>query len=285
MATETETAFIKIPTPPLAGRVYGQYKLPMSFLHQLERKFGRFTFPYLLPVLLASQVLVYLFQISGQVTILDLYLDGRFILQGQELYRLVTFMVAPMTSSPLWFLIGLSVTWLIGNALQNEWGEFRFSFFLFVGWAGTVLVSLLAPGILVTNIYIYSSLTLAFAKLYPNFQFLLFFIIPVKVKYLAYLTWAFYLLLILVDPSERLLILAGAVLPYGLFFGKDLLMNIQGRRRSSAFRKQAHVSQSKPFHVCSKCGITDLENPDLEFRYLPGDVCICETCLKEDSAE
>jgi len=253
----------------------------MSILNSLERKFGRFTFPHLLPVLLAGQVLVYLFQLSGQIPGDALYLKGELLLQGKQLYRMLTFMVDPMTLSPIWFLIGLSVTWLIGNALQNEWGEFRFNLYLFVGWAGTVLVSLVLPDWNIANLYIFSSLTLAFARLYPNFQFLLFFIIPVKVKYLAYLTWAFYLLLILASPGERLMVLSGAVLPYGLFFGKDILMDIRGRQRSSAFRKKAHISENKPFHVCSRCGITDLENPELEFRYL-GDECVCEICLKED---
>jgi len=91
--------------------------------------------------------------------------------------------------------------------------------------------------------------------------------------------------LALLEEGWRWVAISGAVIPYLLFFGKDHVMELRGRQRAQAFRKKAHVSKSEPFHVCSVCGITDLENPDLEFRYLPGDVCICETCLKEESSE
>lgn len=254
----------------------------MSFLYQLERKFGRFTFPHLLLVLLAGQCISVLFVVSGTISFTDLKLIGANVLYLGEYYRLFTFLIDPLETNPIWFFIFINITWLTGSALQNDWGDFRFNLFLFVSWIGSVITAFLIPSMPVTNFYFFEVLWLAFAKLYPNFQVRIFFVLPVKAKYLGYLGWALIALTLIGDDGYRWLAISSAIIPYLLFFGKDLFMDIRGQQRASAFRHKAHISKTKPRHVCSKCGVTNLDNPDLDFRYLPGDVCICETCLKED---
>jgi hypothetical protein len=255
----------------------------MSILNKLERRFGRYTFPHLLPVLLVSQLMVYVAEMTRMVPPGSLHLEGRYLLQGRELYRMFTFMAEPMDNNHLFFFIGLYVTWLMGGALEREWGEFRFNLFLGVGWAGTVLASLLLPWLPMTNFFIMASLTLAFARLYPDFEFLMFFLIPLKVKYIAYVMWAGFVFLLLV-PGIQLMVFAGAVLPYMLFFGRETVTGFRGRQRTRSFRKQAAIPKDKAFHTCSRCGVTDRDNPDLAFRYLPGDQCVCEGCLEKESS-
>jgi hypothetical protein len=254
----------------------------MSFLDRLEQRFGRYTFPYLLPVLLAGQALVYLATTTGQVGLDQLILVGAGLRQGgMEWIRAFTFMVTPMADSPLWFALGLYVTWLIGSALERQWGEFRFGVYLGTGWLATVLVAWLFPWMPVTNVFIMGSLTLAFARLFPDVEFLLFFVLPVKVKYIGWVMWGFYGLQLLSGPAPVRAVLLAGILPYLLFFGKETVTDLQGKQRSRAFQRQARETENQPFHVCSRCGRNDREYPELDFRYLSGEECVCLACLHQ----
>lgn len=251
----------------------------MKFLDTLEKKFGRFTFPYLLPLLLSGQVLVFLAVISRQIDPTQMFLTGSRLFQG-EIHRIFTFMVVPMAQNPLFFALSIYVTWLIGSALENQWGEFRFSLYIGLSWFCTVLASLLLPYGIFTNAYVMASLILAFARLFPNIEFLLFFIIPVKVKYIGYVMWAqFAFELIGGSPSGKMSVLA-AILPFLVFFGNDILGMIKQKKRASEYKKKAQVDAGTPFHQCSSCPRNDIRNPELAFRYDNGK-CVCEICLQE----
>lgn len=254
----------------------------MTWLDSLEKKFGSWTFPYLLPLLLSAQALVYLATATGRVRMEQLWLYGDALRAGGgQIYRIFTFLVTPMVSSPLWFAIGLYVTWLIGSSLEREWGEFRFGLYLGIGWLTTIAVALLFPRVPMTNIYIMGSLTLAFARLFPNVEFLLFFVIPVKVKYIGWVMWGFYGLGVVTGSwPGRAQILAG-VLAYGLFFGGDLLRDLKGKRRTRAFKQNARLREDEPFHICARCDRNDRDHPHEQFRYLPGGECVCLTCLNQ----
>ncbi|MCC5849120.1 MAG: hypothetical protein JJU29_13625 [Verrucomicrobia bacterium] len=255
----------------------------MSLLDQLERKFGKFYLPNLLPILLMGQVLVYMALLARAVEPEQLMLHGLLALRG-EVWRLFTFMVVPMSMDPLWFLIGLYVTWLMGSALLNQWGEFRFCLFLGTAWFLTVAATLLFPVAvgLVSNFFIMGLLTLAFAKLFPEVEFLIFFIIPVKVKYIGWLTWGVYGLAFFTgDWPERLQILA-AMGTWVLFFGPEMVMSLQNRKRRQRFQKEAKRVEGTPFHTCVICGKTDLSHPHADFRYEDGK-CYCAEYLQKGS--
>ncbi len=79
--------------------------------------------------------------------------------------------------------------YLIGTALEREWGSFWFDVYYFCGAIGTVIAGFITGS--ATNYYLNMSLFFAFAALYPNFQVLLFFFIPIKIKWLAYVDAAF----------------------------------------------------------------------------------------------
>ena len=257
----------------------------MSLLDQLERKFGKFYLPNLLPILLMGQVLVYMALLAEAVEPQQLMLNGPQVLRG-EVWRLFTFMVVPMSMSPLWFMIGLYVTWLMGSALENQWGEFRFSLFLGTAWFLTVLAALLFPVALgtVSNFYIMGLLTLAFAKLFPEVEFLIFFIIPVKVKYIGWLTWGLYGLTFFAgDLDERLQILA-AMGAWVLFFGPEMVRSLQNQKRRKRFQKEAAREEGTPFHACVICGKTDLSHPHVDFRYEDGK-CYCAEYLQKGSCD
>ena len=156
----------------------------MKWLSQMERKFGRYAIPHLMYTLSGIMLAVYLIDLffSGTPMQSLLALDMDPVARGQ-IWRFLTFLFLPPSSSPLWVLLNLYFYCLLGNALEKEWGTFRLNLFYLSGILGSVLAALVTGyGV---NQYLNLSLFLAFAALYPNFELLLFFAVPVKAKYLA----------------------------------------------------------------------------------------------------
>jgi hypothetical protein len=180
-------------------------------------------------------------------------------------------MLMPPSWSPIWVVFALYLFYLMGNALESEWGEFRYNFFILVGWFATVAVSFIYPGNFSTNSYVLGSVFLAFAYLYPDFVIHLFFILPIKIKWLALIAWAGYgLTLIMGGWLDRLLV-GAAILNFLLFFGKDILLTMKSRKRRMEFDARKLRDDSLPFHSCTVCGITDKQAPDMDFR-------VCAEC-------
>ncbi|MGN0707216.1 MAG: Rhomboid family protein [Faecalibacterium sp.] len=154
----------------------------MNWISKLERKYGRFCIPNLISILVGGQILVYAIELFvNQYVSLYLGLDRAALLGGQT-WRLISFVLIPFNGGgPLSVILGIYFTWFIGSALEREWGDFRFNLYVLLGMVGAVLACL-ATGW--ADTYCLSlSLLLAFAMLYPNMQVLLFFVIPVQVKY------------------------------------------------------------------------------------------------------
>jgi hypothetical protein len=110
---------------------------------------------------------------------------------------------------------------------------------------------------------------LAFAFLYPDFVLQLFFILPVRIKWLALLTWIGYGYIIFFGPwSEGLLALA-SISNFLLFFGNDIVWRIKAGKRTMTTQARQLSGKKEAFHTCATCGITDLSHPHMEFRYCP----------------
>ena len=126
--------------------------------------------------------------------------------------------------------------WLIGSGLEREWGSFRFNVFYLCGAIGTILSGLITG--YVGNTYLNFSLFLAFALLYPDFQVMLFFILPVKMKWLAWLDVAFLALEFLRSSWSGKLAILFAFANILLFFGKDFWQFFQNQIRRYQYRKK-----------------------------------------------
>ncbi len=150
-----------------------------------------------------------------------LYFNKGLILEGQ-VWRLVTFIFLPPSGSYLWILLNLYFYFFIGSALENAWGSRRFNLYYLIGIVGNIIAGMITG--FATNAYLNLSLTLAFAVLYPDMQFTLFFILPVKAKWIG-LAWGAYLLYQLaVVPWAWKVALLFSLLPFVLFHGKDALL-------------------------------------------------------------
>ena len=157
----------------------------------------RFGIPNLMRVIVAGNVAVYVLMLLTQsndanaLSFLTFNLNA--LLHG-EIWRAVTFVFIPFSGgSILSMVLGIYFTWFIGTALEREWGDFRYTVYLLSGVLGTVLGCLLT-GVTASTYCLSLSLLLAFAMLYPEVQLLLFFVIPIRVKYFgvfAAVLWVF----------------------------------------------------------------------------------------------
>jgi hypothetical protein len=122
------------------------------------------------------------------------------------------------------------------------------------------------------------SVFLAFAYLFPNFEILLFFILPVKVKWLGLIQWISYgYLLIFGDWMTRLMTLA-SIFNFILFFWHEIYLRMKSGRRRMVQQVAKIKTANVPRHTCSVCGVTDIIDPKMSFRYCSkcdGSLCYC----------
>lgn len=198
----------------------------MKWLNNLERKARRFAIPRLMIGLSAIMLGVFLADwLLPELRLSSwLYLDMGLVAQGQ-IWRLITFIFLPPPTSILWILFNLYFYCLIGTALERQWGSFKFNIYYLTGMVFTIIGALFTG--FASNFYLNLSLFLAFAMIFPNFEVLIFFLIPVKVKYLAIIDAAFLLYqLIVVNWDGRVAIIM-SLLNVALFFGGDFIRNIR----------------------------------------------------------
>ncbi len=240
----------------------------MRLLDKLERKLGRIAVPNVSLYIVMGQALIFLFSYSGRLDVGRAMLVPALVLKG-EWWRLLTFLFIPPNWSLIFIFFALYLFYLMGTALENHWGTFRYNLFLLAGYALTVGASFLTPYQAATNVFIGGSVFLAFAFLFPDFQLYILFILPVKIKWLALITWIGYgWQLIAGDGQTRLSVLA-SIGNFLLFFGKDIALRARYGGRKMASQARDIARSREPFHRCTTCGKTDQSHPDMEFRYCP----------------
>lgn len=190
-----------------------------AWLDRLERAFGDWALPDPAVYLVGMNAAVWVLGLVKPEFPLRLALDPGLILSG-EVWRLVTFLFIPPAVSPLWMVLWLLMFYSFAQALESEWGEFKFSVYYLVGAAATVAASA-ALGTGLSSLPLNTSLFLAFARLFPEVELYIFFVLPVKVRWLSWAAWGvFGLNFLLGSWPTRLALLAG-VTNWLLFFGRE----------------------------------------------------------------
>jgi len=257
----------------------------MSWFNKIERRLEPFAIHNLTLYLVIGQTFVYLSAMFGLLDVSRLVLWPVLAIHGEP-WRLLTFIFIPPNSSWLFIAFALYLFYLFGSSLEQYWGALRYNFFVLTGYALTVGLSFLTPEQVATNLFIGGSVFLAFAYLNPDFVMYIFFILPVKIKWLGLLAWLGYAWSFFTgDWSERFSIIA-AVGNFLIFFAHDIALSLkQGRRRmqsqAGSFSRQNDAKE--PRHTCHICGKTDISHPDLDFRYCSkcaGDQCYCPEHLR-----
>lgn len=258
----------------------------MNWIDKLERRFRNFAIPNLMHYIIGINALVFIMCfITPANRLLDLIiLDPARVLQG-EVWRLVTFAFIPPSFSPFWCAFVLYFYYMIGTALEQEWGSFKFNLFYLIGMIATIMGAFLT-GALTTSVYLYSALFLTFAYLYPDYEILLFFVLPIKIKYLALLDLIFIGYSVLVYPLPYKVAALAPLLGCVLFYGKEFWTHAKLKRAVYQNRKRflAELTNTPPRHQCAICGRTEKSDPQMRFKYCKsceGDYEYCEKHLAD----
>lgn len=256
----------------------------MKWLDKLDRKLGKYSIKglmYYIVIINAAVFLLMQFDKKG-IVIFNLELFPSLVREG-EFWRLISFIAIPPATSIIWIVFVLYFYYMIGNALEHEWGSFKFNIYYLIGIIVTAGASMLTDTV-GSNIYLNLSLFLAFAYLFPNYEILLFFVLPIKMKYLAWVEVAFVGYSIITQPWGLKIAAIVSLLNFIIFFGKDIILRIM--HRGTAYQKKVTFSSKIPknytIHKCCICGCTEKDDSKMEFRYCndcEGDYEYCMTHL------
>lgn len=280
----------------------------MNWIYKAEKKFEKFAVSNLMRYVVGIKILgVMLGLISPTLYVSYLAFDVNAVLNGQ-VWRLVTFVLRPEVSQGnqmfvdiLFFAIWAYVYYFIGNSIERIWGTFRFNLYFFMGFAATIVFSFFYY-LIINNLgvaindavmgyyymhidFIFQSMFLTFALMFPETNFLVYFVIPVKAKWLGYLGVAFSIYEVFRFASGG--IYAAIILflaAYGNFLYFYLLTNNPMKRarffkqpsqkrkikyRNTAFKSTGDTTEQNAAarHKCAVCGRTEMDDERLTFRF------------------
>lgn len=264
----------------------------MKWLDKLERKYHRYAIPNLIQYIVGGMALVFVFTLLNRQMTSALLFSPAAVLRG-EVWRLLTFLIMPLNGSPFWILFSLLFTFFVGRSLEAYWGTFKFNVYYFIGVLGTMVMAILLTLVTgfdfaMSNTHIHTSMFLALCTIAPEYEIRVYMILPVKLKWLGWITAAGLGLSILTALISGNWAMAVAILiafaNYLLFFGPGLINRQKQSYRRNQFKqaqRQPHKVQRKApksrakegqviqvaFHCCEVCGKTEVDDPTLEFRY------------------
>lgn len=252
----------------------------LNWLDKLEKKFGRFAIPNLTMYLIGAYIIgfgIYYF-LPGLFKWLTL--EPYFILKGQ-VWRVISWVLVPPSGSLISIIFIVLLYYSLGTALERAWGTFRYNVYIFSGILFTVIgafalyfiagTGMVGYGGLFSTYYINMSIFLAFAVSYPDMELLLYFIIPIKMKWMAIVYAVFILYDFIAGNFISRVTIAASLLNFVVFF----LSTKKGYSPKQQMRKKKYQKQSRPHmtysngarHHCAVCGRTELDDPNLEFRF------------------
>lgn len=258
----------------------------MNWLSKLERKFGRYAIHNLTMYLIGGYIIGYgiYYLLPGLFSWLTL--EPAYILHGQ-IWRLVSWVLIPPSGNIFTIVIMLLFYYSLGTSLERTWGAFRYNVYIFSGLLFTVLGAFLLYFIMGGNVvgygyyfstyYINMSIFLAFAVSYPDMEVLLYFVLPIKMKWMALVYAAFILYDLVTGNFVTRVAIIVSLMNFIVFFlssrnVKPYTPKEQMRKQKfkQQFRQQSrsHMTYANGAkHRCAVCGRTELDNPDLEFRF------------------
>lgn len=239
----------------------------MNWINQIERKYGHLAIKKLMYYIIISNATVLLCYYIYPNLINQINLVPELVLKG-EVWRLVTFIFIPPTFDLFWGILAFYFYYLVGIGLENEWGTFKFNLYYLTGMIATIIGAFITGGY-ATNFYLNLSLILAFARIYPNFEILVFFVLPIKIKYLAWLNWLIFGYILLFSPINAKIAALFAISNYLLFFGKKTIEALKLKRQVYYNRKRffEEIAGTPPIHKCAVCGMTERDDRRIDFGY------------------
>jgi len=253
----------------------------VTILDSLERRWGRWSIPGLLRVVALVQALMFILIRANPAVHPHLQLVPQEVLKG-DVWRVLSFVFLPPTSSVLWIIFAVMFLIFIGDILESAWGSFRLNLYYF---SCVLLLNAAAfltqRGTGMEATLLYMSLFLAACVIAPEVEIMLFFVFPVKLKFLGWFNAALLAMTLWSFPQSWAAVLA-VVIPFACFVGPAWAgrmkhqVGVAGRRRR--FQGQ-QLAEDEAFHTCVTCGVTEHKDPHAEFRIAADGQEYCVKCL------
>ena len=278
----------------------------MKFFEKLERKYGRYAIRDLMRYIIILYIIGWAIEIVNEKFYVEmLAMDVEKILHGQ-VWRLFTFIIMPPQDSTqdlsyIFMVFTLYLYYVLGTSLERVWGAFRFNAYFFMGVIFHIIASFLiyfifGDNMMLTTYYLNMSLFFAFACIYPDMELLLFFVLPIKIKWLAILDGIYFLMTIIsgfmwyalpnnaawkfIEISYKFGVLSTpdvavaalvSILNFVIFFFMTRnyrKITPKEIKRKHNYKKQVKQTRADTLiHKCAICGRTSETNPELSFRF------------------
>ena len=266
---------------------------PVTLSNSLEPKFRWMAFPGLIRGIGIIHFFVFVLLVFNPETVNSFIFNKTLIAKG-EYWRAISFIALPpippggwplLLSTLLMFFI-LRITFLINDSLEHAWGAFRTSLYVYAVlgcmilahfWSGPLLSDL-------GGVILYAALFIAFATIFPNIEFRLFLVVPVKIGILAIILAVITILQCFTGGLQVTAHILLTFFPYLAWavprFLKWYVMRGRTAARRTAFQRQA-LPEGETFHKCEQCGATDSSHPERDFRVTEEERELCNACLAE----
>ncbi len=269
----------------------------MNWLNKLERKLGKYAIPNLIVWLIGAYTIGFMLYAVNPGIMGMLTLSPYHILHGQ-VWRLVTWIFMPTETNLIFLLIMALFYYQLGMALERNWGTFRFNVYIFSGIIFTIIGAFALYGVYyVLNYSVYAavpgaaaavsstmsygfsvnyinmSIFLAFAVMYPDMQVMLYFIIPIKMKWMAIVYGVLIVYNIIMGSGSQRVSIIMSLVSFVVFFLSTRNLKryapheIHRRQKFKAQMREPRPGSGITKHKCAVCGRTELDDPSLEFRF------------------
>lgn len=240
----------------------------MRFIDRLDRLVAKFAIRDLMKYIMLGSFGVFIMDMVSNNLMTQLLSFSRALIMQGQIWRVITFIFIPGSGS-LFVLISLFFYYYIGRMLEMAWGTTRFNTYYFMGLFFTILVGFFVG--YTTTTYLNMTLFLAYATTFPESQVNIYFVLPVKVKYLGFLYAATVLFQFITAGWLVRIIILVSLLNFLVFFAPGFLKNRKRRTKTQQMRRNIEsakiASKVSTIHKCTTCGVTERDDPNMEFRY------------------
>lgn len=264
---------------------------PVTLSNSLEPKFRWMAFPGLIRGIGIIHFFVFVLLVFNPAADAHFDFDKAEIAKG-EYWRMISFIALPPISpggmplvmTVLMFFL-MKITFLINDSLEHAWGEFRTSLYIYAVLACMILANLwFEPFLGQGGLILYETIFIAFATIFPNIEFRLFLVVPVKIGILAIILAVITILQCFTGGLQVAAHILLTFFPYLVWavprFLKWYIMRGRTAARRNAFQHQA-LPEGETFHKCEQCGATDSSHPERDFRVTEEERELCNACLAE----
>lgn len=182
----------------------------------------------------------------------------------------VLFYCFNLRMGPIGLLFTVYMMFLFGTSLEGALGHGRYTGFVLLTITAVTVGTLLLP-IAVPPYYLELAISVGCAFAFPNMEIMLFFVLPLRLKWVAVMIIGFALFesvsaSLAYRSAWPMLSLVVGMSGVIVFFVVDYLRGMT-RQTVSRVRVRGLSPDEAARHMCTVCHTTELDNPTMDFRF------------------